>query len=355
MTPLGPASHAGDPIFLRSGSFRHKASAWVLLGGSRRMPLVRPGDPEGEPTAACHDRERMNTRHVSIADGEGADPPSGVGCDGGEAAVQTGHRWPDDAASEFEPESSIGCWDDAQLSLARRAADAERCRAEAQAFEHQLQPLVERMVQGGSNGEHAFAALYQLTVDRVYAAARRYSTDAALVEEVVEDVFVQAWRDAALFDRERGSVLGWLLVIARSRMLDRLRRERAIPLRFDSDLADVAEQLQAQDLGVPAPGDDPVDLLDALDRRHWVALALERLPAGSRQLVALAFLRGQTHQEIAAGTGIPIGTVKSVIRRALLEMRRFLQSVTPELARQYPIDDSALPEPARSDAKGDLK
>ena len=164
--------------------------------------------------------------------------------------------------------------------------------------------------------EGALAALYDATAARVYALAARLSVNAAMAEEVVADVYLQVWRQAGRYDAARGKVLTWLLTLARSRALDARRRaDPAIPHAEPETL-------------VEAPGGgDPVDLLSATEEGSRVRRALESLKPNERQLLALAFFRGMTHQEIAAHTRQPLGTVKTVLRRALQQLRTLLPEI----------------------------
>jgi RNA polymerase sigma-70 factor, ECF subfamily len=175
--------------------------------------------------------------------------------------------------------------------------------------------------------ERAFAQLYARTASRVVSAARRITRDEHGALDVAEEAFVQAWREAARFDAARGCVMAWLLTITRSRALDWYRRRQAQPVQFDSELADACADMSADT--------DPLDIIASTDSRSAVHAALAALPARARQFVALAFLRGLTHQEIADVTGEPLGTVKTTIRRALGDMKQHLQSRTPELALQF--------------------
>jgi RNA polymerase sigma-70 factor (ECF subfamily) len=121
----------------------------------------------------------------------------------------------------------------------------------------------------------------------------------------------------------------WLLVICRSRALDALRA------RDPAMLHESPEELVAAD-EVPRES-DTLDLLTALETRNAVRAAVARLSASQRQMIGLAFFRGLTHQEIAQAVGLPLGTVKSQIRRALDALRREL----PDLGRQGPQDGIA--------------
>jgi RNA polymerase sigma-70 factor (ECF subfamily) len=138
--------------------------------------------------------------------------------------------------------------------------------------------------------------------------------NAADAEEVVCETYVQAWQSAARFDPERGSVLGWLLMICRSRSLDLLRQRRG-----RAAAEGLASRLGKDD---SVPG--PEGLLRQVQSGTAVHRALRALSPLRRQLVALAFLRGMSHQEIARAVQLPIGTVKSHLRRALLGMRTVL-------------------------------
>lgn len=163
--------------------------------------------------------------------------------------------------------------------------------------------------------EPSLAKLYEASAGRVYGLALRIVRQPALAEEIVEDVFWQVWREAPRFDAQRGRVLTWLLAITRSRAIDALRRRervRSHETSADDGFADSC----ANDAD-----DDPQDLVAASRHHqhlHAVLAALDPLP---RQLLSLAFFRGCTHEEIAAQTGIALGTVKSLIRRTLCALR----------------------------------
>jgi RNA polymerase sigma factor (sigma-70 family) len=195
----------------------------------------------------------------------------------------------------------------------------------AQAAE--LAALVTRMAAGDQG---ALERLYDLTLSRVFALARRICTDEALAEEVTEDAYFQAWREAGRFDPARAPAIGWLLMITRSRALDALRR--ADPAL----LADDPHALAGEDGHDEA---DPLGLLDSLQRESDVRRALETLPARDRQIVALAFLRGLTHAEIAEAMRLPLGTVKTAVRRSLRALRAPLAAWAPAATMSDWIDE----------------
>lgn len=163
--------------------------------------------------------------------------------------------------------------------------------------------------------EQALGQFYDATVSRVYGVALRIVRTPELAEEVVSDVYMQVWRDAARYDASRGKVLGWLLIIARTRSLDLLRKQdEAFSHPDPYDL--VAEP--------EANRDDPQDLLAATQSNATLHAALAVLSPLQRQLLAFAFFRGMTHSEIVEHTNIPLGSVKTHIRRALLLLREHL-------------------------------
>lgn len=165
--------------------------------------------------------------------------------------------------------------------------------------------------------EAALAALYDALVGRVFGLALRIVRQRALAEEVTEDVFWQVWRQAPRFDSARGSAMAWLMTIARSRALDALRRTVSPEVADDDAIAAAADA---------DGGANPFDLLSAIDERNHLHAALQVLDAQPRQLLALSFFRGLTHDEIAQHTGLPLGTVKSHLRRSLLQLRETLQA-----------------------------
>lgn len=163
--------------------------------------------------------------------------------------------------------------------------------------------------------ERALLALYEATLSRVYGLVLRLVRRSQLAEEVAEDVFFQVWRQAPRFDPQRGRPLTWLLGMARSRAIDAIRREA----RFQH------EELDEEASPIAAPATESGDELLAVAQGHAeLHRALLLLKPQPRQLVALAFFSGLSHEEIASQTHLPLGTVKSQIRRALITLRESL-------------------------------
>jgi RNA polymerase sigma-70 factor (ECF subfamily) len=178
-----------------------------------------------------------------------------------------------------------------------------------------LAALVEQMRIGH---ERALEELYDATVGKLYALASAILRSAEDTEEIVCETYAYAWANASRFDASRANALGWLLMLCRSRALDRLRQRRAT-----TNALDVAAMRQADN----GNADQPFDFLSLMQQRSKVHAALSQLTPERRHLVSLAFLQGLSHQEIADVTRLPLGTVKSHVRRALTQLREALEAM----------------------------
>lgn len=166
--------------------------------------------------------------------------------------------------------------------------------------------------------DHEFAAgragmreVYDAHGSLVYSLCRR-SLDAEAAKDVTQEVFLSAWRGRDQFDPSRGALGAWMVGITKRRIIDHLRSERRhADRRADEDAA--------------TPVEHPTHV-DGLADRMLVAEGLRQLPADTRRLVEMAFVEGLTHHEIAERTGIPLGTIKSSIRRGLLRVKAHLES-----------------------------
>lgn len=179
--------------------------------------------------------------------------------------------------------------------------------------------LLRRMSRGD---ESALGELYDRWSPRVHALVFRLLRDRDDAEDVVEEVFWQAWRQAARYEPERGSAASWLLSIARTRALDGLRsrlRRRAVPLGDDS-----GETVAA---APPRATGGPVVEVESAERRTHVLAALAELPTEQREALELAYYEGLSQTEIADRTGQPLGTVKTRTRLALRKLRERLSAL----------------------------
>jgi RNA polymerase sigma-70 factor (ECF subfamily) len=172
--------------------------------------------------------------------------------------------------------------------------------------------------------ERSLASLFDATGGLVYALAERILRDAREAEETLVEVFHYVWQRAARYDASRGPVETWLMVITRGRALDRLRA-RAARARHEEDteldsalatLADPAASVEAE--------------LVAAERSDALGRALARLSERERRVIELAFFLGRTHEEIARETGLPLGTIKSQIRRGLEKLHTLLLTLEAE-------------------------
>ena len=182
--------------------------------------------------------------------------------------------------------------------LASAADDADRAALER--------------IAAGEDG--AIEILYERYKSMAYALAIRITGDVALSEDVVQDAFVGAWRNAARYEQGRGSVKTWLLSIVHHRAIDATRRRRPTTELPESD-APTPPSLTLPDVWAEVAG--------RLDR-DTVLAALGTLSDVQREALELGYFGGLTQQEIAERTGAPLGTVKSRMRLGLLTMRRAL-------------------------------
>jgi RNA polymerase sigma-70 factor (ECF subfamily) len=171
--------------------------------------------------------------------------------------------------------------------------------------------------------EAALGLLYDRYATLVHSVALRLLGDADDAEEVVEETFWQAWRQAGRWEESRGGLSTWLAMIARSRAVDRLRSSRRLRER-------PWDELPGEAAGA-APDDDPApDAAESDETRRLVARAVASLPPEQRETVELAYFRGMSQTEIAAATGQPLGTVKTRARLALQKLRDALAVLREE-------------------------
>jgi RNA polymerase sigma-70 factor (ECF subfamily) len=159
--------------------------------------------------------------------------------------------------------------------------------------------------------EQAMSALFDRYSKIVYSVALRVLRDTAAAEDVMQEIFMQIWRNPNSFVATKGSLGGWLSVVARNRSIDTLRRKRP-----SEEIEDVALA-------------SPFNLAEDSERNLMMErarAAVVLLPAEQRKTLEMAFFDGLTHSEIAELTGDPLGTVKTRIRSALLTLRKAFQA-----------------------------
>jgi RNA polymerase sigma-70 factor, ECF subfamily len=160
----------------------------------------------------------------------------------------------------------------------------------------------------------AFERFYERSIHFASAVARRI-VGLNHLEDVLAETYLQAWRDAHRFDAERGNAIGWIVTIARSRALDRLRQENVRHAGMTG--APDAASLDLEDEETPGPD----TLLERAQTAHSLYAALRELSSNERWCIALAYYRDFSHSEVATITGLPLGTVKSLIKRAQQKLR----------------------------------
>jgi RNA polymerase sigma factor (sigma-70 family) len=162
----------------------------------------------------------------------------------------------------------------------------------------------------------AFGRLFAFYAPRIKAYLRRLGAEDAAAEDLAQEAMLSVWRRAHQFDRRRAALSTWVFTIARNKRIDALRRDR----RPDYDPDDPALQLEEQPDGAPR-GDE---LAEAAQMRTFVLRAVERLPKEQADLLRIFYYEEKPHSVIADELGLPLGTVKSRLRLALVKLRAML-------------------------------
>lgn len=172
------------------------------------------------------------------------------------------------------------------------------------------------VTRAGGGEETAIAELYDRYGGVLYAVAYRVVGGRADAEDVVVEAFAQAWRDAARFEASRGSVVAWLIMIARSRALDVVRARGRRDRITASAAASQPESPPAMGTWRPVPG----EALDHAERREQVSRAMAALSPPQREAIELAYFEGLSHSEIAERLREPLGTVKTRVRLGMQKL-----------------------------------
>lgn len=178
--------------------------------------------------------------------------------------------------------------------------------------------LIEKVAAGDDS---ALASLYDSTSRMIFGLLLRILNNAAAAEEVLIDVYVQVWRQASSYDRRRGSPMAWLIMIARSRAIDRLRSSRHERER-EEPLGAISTSLSG--------GSNPEEAAAASELSSLVRSALSALSPEQREVIELAYYSGLSHSEIAEKLRQPLGTVKTRIRLGMMKLRELLKPIFKE-------------------------
>ena len=174
----------------------------------------------------------------------------------------------------------------------------------------QLVGLLDAVARGDRD---AFSALYQRTSAKLYGICLRLLGSEAEAQDVLQDVYVTVWRKADRYEAAKASAITWLAVLARNQAIDRLRR-RTLASDDLGAAADVADESPSA-----------FELVGEAQDAERLSRCLEQLEERARAMIRAAFLDGATYTELAAREGVPLGTMKSWIRRGLLRLRGCLE------------------------------
>ena len=168
---------------------------------------------------------------------------------------------------------------------------------------------------GPADGHAALRELYDLTSSKLYGVALRVVGNRDWAEDVLQEAFLNIWRIAGDYRARLSPPMAWMGVIVRSRALDFLRRRASARADTALELSDAVTDTVAGD------GADPMDTTQASEQAWALHECLRQLEARQREVVSLAYLRDLSHSELAEQLELPLGTVKTWIRRALVQLR----------------------------------
>jgi RNA polymerase sigma factor (sigma-70 family) len=175
--------------------------------------------------------------------------------------------------------------------------------------------LAAALVRTGTGDRAALRMVYQDSSAKLFGVLLRILKDRSEAEDVLQDVYVTVWRKAALFNPEKASPITWLVAIARNRAIDRLRSStqsrRSAPLEEAAEIRDTT------------PG--ALDMVVKAEQQARLGVCLGELDEKTSQAIRSAFLDGMTYEQLAERMGVPLGTMKSWIRRGLLKLRACLE------------------------------
>ncbi len=184
---------------------------------------------------------------------------------------------------------------------------------DAEATRSQLAAALVRVAAGD---RAALRLVYQDTSAKLFGVCLRILNDRSEAEDVLQDVYVTVWRKAAAFDPGRASPITWLVAIARNRSIDRLR---------SSAMSRRTEPIEAAE-AIHDPAPSAADRVELAQQHVRLAGCLEELEPRQSAAIRAAFLEGATYEELAARMTVPLGTMKSWIRRGLLKLRACLEA-----------------------------
>jgi RNA polymerase sigma-70 factor (ECF subfamily) len=185
----------------------------------------------------------------------------------------------------------------------------------------ELEAEIELLKRIGQGDRESFEELYDRFSGVLFSTAYRVLSNQVAAEDVLQDVFIQIWEKAPLYNPAIGKPLTWAVTLTRNKAIDRLRStQRRIRLHENA-------QREVENLG-RFEDQSSSDAVASLETSKLVREAIQKLSKDQRQVIELAFFSSMTHTEIAEHLGLPLGTIKTRIRRALMKLR---DVVSPEL------------------------
>jgi RNA polymerase sigma-70 factor, ECF subfamily len=213
------------------------------------------------------------------------------------------------SSPDFDADLSMPEESQNPLAPQQRSYNSEPSKASLQAAKAAEDAAILGRVEQGDQA--AMGLLFDRYSGIVYSVALRVLKDTGQAEDVMQDIFIQIWKKPSAFTSGRGSLGAWLVVVARNRAIDSLRRRRPTDSVEDVVLA------SSTDLAAEAERNTMMEKVRAY---------MGQLPLEQRKSVELAYFEGLSHSEIAEKTGDPLGTVKTRIRLALITLRKAMQS-----------------------------
>lgn len=175
----------------------------------------------------------------------------------------------------------------------------------------------------------ALESLYRRHASLLRAVIYRAVHHDADADDVLQEVFIEIWDRAGSYTPEKGRPLGWMITLARRRAIDRIRRNQALQRTTDR------LELEYSVTPLIRPRNRAEEEMQVAETREVIAEILQRLPENQRQAIELAFFKGLSQRQIAALTGIPVGTIKTRLQLALAKIERALKGVSREFVERY--------------------
>jgi RNA polymerase sigma-70 factor, ECF subfamily len=174
--------------------------------------------------------------------------------------------------------------------------------------------LATLLAEVAAGDKSAFAKLYGLSSRKLFGVALRILRDRSAAEDIVQEVYLRIWRSASSFDARLASPIAWMASIVRHCAIDKLRRQKLETIEF----GDESSRVEARE-------PDPAEEIDMAQRRAIAFAAIRNMDPAKRNLILLAYFREQSRDSLAKAYGIPTGTIKTNLRRTLIELRQSIQ------------------------------